>query len=139
MAEVTWIIHGVYDTEQCFKERDGEDHPFMGNYHTHGLNEYNNQRELCLVLALPEDTATGLLNDMGLRVANNETVFTEGIRTDILENGMDVQLLSFDNDPTLYVILPDPKGKLPSDEDCEEPFKYQYTYAELLSKEEDYV
>lgn len=134
MAEVTWIIHGITDMQSVFPGKE-----YIGNFHTHGLTDYNNQRELCLVLAFPMDTATSLLNNMGIRVAKGETVFTEGIRTDILENGMDVQLLSFDNDPTLYVILPDPKGKLPLDEDCEEPFKYQYTYAELISKEEHYV
>jgi hypothetical protein len=76
---------------------------------------------------------------MGLRIADNETVFTEGIRTDILENGMDVELISFDNDPTLYIILPDANGKLPSDEDCVEPYKYQYEYAKIISEDEGYV
>jgi hypothetical protein len=76
---------------------------------------------------------------MGLRVADGETVFTEGIRTDILENGMDVQLMTFDNDPTLYVILPDPNGKLPMDDDCEEPYKFQYEYAKMISEDEGYV
>ena len=72
---------------------------------------------------------------MGLRVAKGETVFTEGIRTDILKNEMNVQLLCFDNDPTLYIILPDANGKLPLDDDCEEPFKYQYEYAKLISED----
>ena len=139
MADVTWIIHGVFDTEEFHKNKNGKECPFMCNFHTHGLNEYNNQRELCIVLALPGEKAAGLLNNMGLRVANNETVFTEGIRTDILSNNMDVQLLSFDNDPTLYVILPDSNGKLPSDADCEEPFKYQYEYAKMISEDEGYV
>jgi hypothetical protein len=43
----------------------------------------------------------------------------------VLANGMNVQFLTFDNDPTLYVILPDENGKLPSDEDCKEPYKFQ--------------
>lgn len=132
MADVTWVIYGVFDTESYFND-NGIECPYIGNYHTHGLNEYNNQRELCLVLALPAKQAKGLLNNMSMRVAKNETVFTEGIRTDILSNNMDVQLLSFDDDPVLYVILPDANGKLPMDDDCEEPFKYQYEYAKLIS------
>ena len=135
MAEVTWIIHGVFDTESHFNDKNIKC-PCIGNFHTHGLNEYNNQRELCIVLALPREKATGLLNNMGLRVAENETVFTEGIRTDILSNNMNVQLLSFDDDPVLYVILPDANGKLPMDSDCEEPFKYQYEYAKLISDDD---
>jgi hypothetical protein len=136
MADVTWKIHGILDIKEYYKEKDGKDYPYIGNFHTHGLKEYNNQRELCIVMALPEEQAAGLLNHMGLKVANNETVFTEGIRTDILSNNMDVQLLSFDNDPVLYVILPDANGKLPMDDDCEEPFKYQYEYAKLISDDD---
>lgn len=44
MAEVTWTIHGIYDTEETFNEQEHKEHPYMGNFHTHGLNEYNNQR-----------------------------------------------------------------------------------------------
>ena len=139
MADVTWVIHGVFDTEDYLKERGNENCEYMCNFHTHGLNEYNDQRELCIVLNLPQSVAAGLLNAMGLRVAEGETVFTEGIRNDILSNEMDVQLLSFDNDPTLYVILPDANGKLPSDPDCKEPYKFQYEYAKLISEDEGYV
>lgn len=134
MAEVTWIIHGVIDLESYFK-----DCPCIGNYHTHGLHEYNNQRELCIVLNLSEKIAKGILNSMGMRVAEGETIFTEGIRNDIIENGWDVQLLSFDGDPTLYIIFPDENGRLPSDDDCDEPFKSQYRYAKLVSEDRGYV
>ena len=136
MTEVTWIIHGIIDVEDSFKPKKC---PYIGNYHTHGLNEYNNQRELCIVINLENKVATGLLNSMGMRVANGETVFTEGIRTDILENGMDVQLLSFDDDPTLYVILPDENNRLPSDKNCSEPFSFQYEYAKMISDDRGYV
>lgn len=134
MAEVTWMIHGITDIQSIFPGKE-----YIGNFHTHGLNEYNNQQELCVVLALPPKTVTGLLNSMGLKVANGETVFTEGIRTDILANGMDVELKTFENDPTLYVILPDSHGKLPMDDDCEEPYKFQYEYAKLIHDDEQYV
>ena len=139
MAEVTWKIHDVLDTEKIYEEKDNKKYPYMGNFHTHGLNEYNNQKELCIVLALEKEKAAGLLNSMGIRVANGETVFTEGTRTDILKNEMKVQLLSFDNDPTLYVILPDSNGKLPDDKDCKEPYKYQYKYAKMISKDKEYI
>lgn len=139
MAGITWKIHGILDAEEYYKEKDGKDYPYIGNFHTHGLKEYNNQRELCIVLAISDRKANAILNYMGVRVAENETVFTEGIRTDILANDMDVELISFDNDPTLYIILPDANGKLPSDEDCDEPYKYQYEYAKLISDDERYV
>jgi hypothetical protein len=139
MVDITWKIHNIIDAEEYYEEKDGKDYPYIGNFHTHGLNEYNDQRELCIVLAIPDIRAKMILNTMGLRVADNETVFTEGIRTDILTNDMDVELISFDNDPTLYIILPDANGKLPSDEDCVEPYKYQYEYAKIISEDEGYV
>lgn len=135
MTEVTWTIHGIVGAGEFFEKKNGKKYPYLGNFHTHGLNIYNNQRELCIVLGLDNKTAASLLNSMGLRVAKGETVFTEGIRTDILKNEMNVQLLCFDNDPTLYIILPDANGKLPLDDDCEEPFKYQYEYAKLISED----
>ena len=123
----------IKDTDIITKEQD-EKYSYIGDFHTHGLSKYNNQRELCVVLALDKNKIKTLLNDMSLRVASNKTIFTEGIRTDILNNGMDVQFLSLDNDPVLYVILPDPNGKLPSDDDCKEPYKFQYEYAKRISE-----
>lgn len=139
MKGVTWDIHGVIDTKRFFEDRDAKEYPHMGNYHTHGLNKYNNHRELCIVLELPPEKASKFLNEMGSRIANGTTVFTEGIRTDVLRNSMDVQFITFDDDPTLYIIFPDENGRLPSDADCEEPFKYQYEYARMISEDKGYV
>ena len=136
MDKPTWIIHCITDIAEYIAEYK-KDCKYIGNFHTHGLNKYNNQRELCIVLALEKSVAVNLLNTMGLRVANGETVFTEGIRSDILQDDLDVQLITFDNDPDLYVILPDPNGKLPMDDDCQEPYKSQIKYAENISKHKD--
>lgn len=133
-----WMVHYVTATVDRSKSPDYYYEPYFGNIHTHGLNKYNH-RELCLSIGLPSRIACGLLNTMGMRIANGETVFTEGIRTDILSNGMDVQLISFDNDSTLYVILPDENGKLPMDADCKEPYCYQEKYAKLISDNKDAV
>jgi len=139
MEKPTWIIHAVIDQGLEYKDKfPDKDLSYLGNFHTHGLKQYDH-RDLCLVLNFPEKIAAGLLNSMGMRIAENETVFTEGIRTDILENGMDVQLMVFDGDSTLYVILPDQNGKLPSDDTCEVPYKYQYDYAKILSENGSYV
>ena len=71
---------------------------------------------------------------MGDRVATKGILFREEIRTDLLVNGMLVQLMSCEDSPNmLYVILPDENGRLPMDADCAEPYNYQYEYAKLLS------
>ena len=131
-----WLIHYVVPTVDKSKSPDYFYEPYFSNIHTHGLDKYGH-RELCLCIALPSETACGLLNTLGMRIANKDTVFTEGIRTDVLSNGMDVQFITFDNDPTLYIILPDANGKLPMDSDCEEPYCYQEKYAKLISDNKD--
>lgn len=69
MSEITWMIHGVFDTKNSFEKMNHKQYPHLGNFHTHGLNEYNNQRELCIVLALEGKVAAGLLNSMGVRLS----------------------------------------------------------------------
>lgn len=137
-TKIDWIIHyvidGVEDTPKDFYSLDG-----FGNIHTHGLNRYNNQRELCICLAISDKLAASLLNSMGLRVANGETVFTEGIRDDVLQDKYNVKFITFDNDPTLYMILPDSNNKFPGEEGCESPYDKQEIYAQFISENKEYV
>lgn len=143
---IDWIIHYVtnhYTCEVCGKKPEESPIHFPGfaNIHTHGLERYG-QKELCLCLDLGMEVAKNLLNTLGMRVAKGETIFTEGIRTDILspnpETGKeyDVQLISFDGDDNIYIILPDENGKLPMDGDeCDMPYRYQEIYADIISKD----
>lgn len=140
--EPTWMIHYVNSAacEVC-NDPTCPDYYYkesFANIHTHGLDRYN-QRELCVCIDIGFETAGNLLNSMGKRVAEGETVFTEGIRSDILQGHYDVQLITFPNDPTLYIILPDVNGKFPMDKDCEAPFCYQEEYAKILSDNKEYV
>lgn len=140
-----WIIHYVSNGHDCAccncgcSERNPAYYelPGFANVHTHGLAKHG-QRELCLPLNIGLKRAAGLLNSMGARVANKETVFTEGTRNDILTNHMNTRLVSFDGDPTLYLILPDASGRLPGDDGCEAPYAYQETYARIISEQESF-
>ena len=136
--KIDWVIHYVAPTVDRSQSPDYFYEPYFSCIHTHGLDNHGH-RELCLSIALDYSVACALLNSMSQRIADGETVFTEGIRTDVLANGMDVQFISFDNDPTLYVILPDANGKLPMDSNCEEPFCYQETYAKFISDNREYI
>ena len=133
-----WIIHYVAPTVDESQSPDYFYEPYFSSIHTHGLDKHGH-RDLCLSIAIPPETACTLLNSLGMRIANEEEIFEEGIRTDILANGMKVKLISFDNDPTLYIILPDKNGKLPDDCDCEEPYSLQEKYAKIISENKDYM
>lgn len=140
-----WIIHYVSNNGcACCGTSKNTNNPSyynllgFANVHTHGLDEHG-QRELCIVMDIGLERAGALLNAMGDRVAKGETKFEEGVRTDVLGNGMPVGFIAFDNDPTLYVMLPDANGVLPGDASCEAPYACQEEYAELISKNQDYV
>lgn len=32
MADVTWVIHGVFDTEETFNEQEHKEHPYRGSF-----------------------------------------------------------------------------------------------------------
>lgn len=142
-----WIIHYVSNNGGCAccdtaKNTNNPSYYSLfgfANAHTHGLNNFAH-RELCVVLDIGIDRAGALLNAMGDRIAKGETTFTtNGVRTDVLGNGMPVSFMSFTDDPTLYVLLPDAEGRLPGDNRCELPYALQEEYAEIISKNKDYV
>ena len=130
-----WMIHYVVPTVDRSKSPAYYYEPYFANIHTHGLDKYNH-RELCISINIGQETAKELLNSLGMRIVHGD-VFTEGIRTDILKGNYDVQFITFDNDQTLYMILPDINNKLPMDSDCEEPYCYQEKYAKLISDNKD--
>ena len=134
---ITWTIHGVIGMAEEHKGKF-KDVTYMGNFHTHGLDLYGH-RELCIVLNMPQEKAGELLNNMGLMISKKGRTFSEGIQKDVLQNDYDVELISFEDDPTLYVILPDVNNKFPSDADCEEGYNYQYEYARIISEDKGYV
>lgn len=131
MEKPTWMIHYVLPTEH--DEEAAFD--FYANIHTHGLNEYGH-RELCIPLNLGAETAVGLLNSLGMRIANGEK-FNEGIHDDILAGDYKVKVMSFLGDPTLYLILPDAKNNIGDEADT--PYCLQERYALHISETRQYV
>lgn len=121
------------DIKEYLSKLDGKEYPDIACFHTYGMNRYNNQRELCVVIDINEDIVIKFLMSMIDKVFKGKTVYTEGIRNDILTKERDTEFISFKDDPMLYIILPDRNGRLPSDADCAEPYKFQYEYAKRLS------
>ena len=147
MNEIDWIIHYVSETnpweevEETIPENDKvifKGFDAFGNIHTHGLNQHNH-REICIPFKLPPDTAMDILNRCGLRIVHDSAEFKEGIDHSVLSDGYDAKFISFDNDPTLYLILPDENNKFPGDEDCQYPYNQQEIYAKIISDDKGYV
>lgn len=118
--------------------------PAFFNMHSHGLRVYN-QRDICTTIDIGIRECARLINAIGMRVANGEHVpFGPGIHTDILANGMEVELIEFDDDPTLYLIIPDAQGRLPAEGElneavCDFPYNRQRLYAKMIHDGKDYV
>ena len=134
ITEPTWVVHCVFPEEDDITAV-GEG---FGNNHTHGLDNYGH-RELCMPFAIEPKVACLLLNDMGFAIVNEGSVFEEGRITGFLKNDYDLMAISFDDDPTLYILVPDKNNKFPDDEGCEMPFLKQVDFARRISRNKDYV
>ena len=133
---IDWIIHYVqeHDCEICGKH---EDNPigFTGfaNIHTHGLSKYNH-KELCIPLDLGYKLAITILNQCGLRIKLGNEKFVPGFNDSIIQN-LPVLFYEFENSNTLYMIIPDPNGKFPEDDDCKFPYNKQLLYAQIIEED----
>lgn len=133
---IDWIIHYVqeHDCEICGKHEDNLI-GFTGfaNIHTHGLNKYNH-KELCIPLDLGYKLAVTILNQCGLRIKLGNEKFVPGFNDSIIQN-LPVLFYEFENSNTLYMIIPDPNGKFPEDDDCEFPYNKQLLYAQIIEED----
>lgn len=133
---IDWIIHYVqeHDCEICGKH---EDNPigFTGfaNIHTHGLSKYNH-KELCIPLDLGYKLAVTILNQCGLRIKLGNEKFVPGFNDSIIQN-LPILFYEFENSNILYMIMPDPNGKFPEDDDCEFPYNKQLLYVQIIEED----
>lgn len=125
----TWVIHNVISDEET-RENAGQ---YFGNCHTHGLNKYGH-RELCFVLALEPQLLGSLLNDIGMKIANEGAAYAEGLIPNILGSGYELKGYTIKDDPTLYLFMPDENNKFPGDEGCNPDFVMQEKYARYISE-----
>lgn len=133
---IDWIIHYVqeHDCEICGKH---EDNPigFTGfaNIHTHGLSKYNH-KELCIPLDLGYKLAVTILNQCGLRIKLGNEKFVPGFNDSVIQN-LPVLFYEFENSNMIYMIMPDPNGKFPEDNDCEFPYNKQLLYVQIIEED----
>lgn len=137
MNEIDLIIHYVqeHDCDFCGKHEEKVQYGFTGfaNIHTHGLDNYNH-KEICIPLDIGPSLAKTILNICGLRIKLEQHIFVPGKDYSVIKN-LPVLFYEFTNSDMLYMILPDPNGKFPTDEDCQFPYNKQLLYAQIIEED----
>lgn len=114
-----WFVHYVFETDAG--ELNG-----MANYHTHGLSKNFNHPDIQITLPIDPNVVHPVLNGM-VRDIKNGKVFHENERSSEVLRGMDVYFKAYREGRrwVLRMLLPDPNGKLPFEEGCEEIYTKQ--------------
>lgn len=114
-----WTIHYIPDET---------DVPSVINAHTHGISEHYDHMDLQMVIGSPNEVTT-ILNNFGERIRDGER-FKDGDVANILTIGhgcTSILMKEFKEcgRPVLRLVVADPCGRFPDDEDCSEPFNRQ--------------
>lgn len=113
MAEKGWIVH--YSSSMCSE---------YANIHTHGLEENFGHTDLQIALRINPNLAMGLLTD-AVDLIKEGKRFEEGRMDDFCGNAVWIKPYKEVDRDVLRIILCDPKGRFPWDEDCSEEYKEQ--------------
>lgn len=119
LSEHGWIVHYVFESADA--SLNG-----LANIHTHGVAENFGHPDIQIVLPIAPETIHPVL--LGLVQSLKEgKVFEANKRSSEVLRGMDVYFAPYTEGDreVLRLMLPDPKGRLPFEEDCEELYKRQ--------------
>lgn len=119
MKKYGWIVHYIFPTEES-------EEPQMVNIHTHGLQESYNHLDIQMTLPVDQATAHGVLGTVVMHIKDGKTFKAEET-SDVVLEGFDVYFFAATEDgrDVLRIVLPDPNGKMPFDEDCEKVYNRQ--------------
>jgi hypothetical protein len=119
LEEYGWFVHYVFETDK--NELKG-----LANIHTHGILENFNHLDVQIVLPLSPEVAHPVLVEVVEKIKNGTTFKDNEVSSEVLYD-MDVYFLKFNegNREVLRVMLPDPKGSLPNERECDEMYKRQ--------------
>lgn len=125
MEEYGFIIHSVFPTD----ENDAS-----YSHHTHGLKENFNHMDLEIALPLPQQLAGQIIHSMVDQIKEGAS-FEDKLTSDKVIMNYDVHLVRVNEDgrEVLRVILPDPEGRFPFDEDCRDIYNRQLDGVEITS------
>lgn len=112
-----WIIHYIINQPGPFL--------YLCNTHTHGMGNYGHL-DFQIVLNLPLEHISYLLNSMGLRVQSGE-VFHDGDMISGLYEDCEIRLKKVRETgrDVLRLIIPDKYNRFPEDARCMAPYKHQ--------------
>ena len=134
---IDWIIHYVQEHDcQICGNHDDSPIGFTGfaSIHTHGLNKHGH-KEICIPFDIGFELSCMILNQTGLDIKLENKKFTPGLTDGIIRNFPVLFYEVRNNSDTLYMILPDPNGKFPDDEDCKFPYNKQIIYANIIEED----
>lgn len=125
LTEHGWYVHYVFETDK--NEFGG-----LANIHTHGLKENFNHPDIQVVMPIASETVHPVLVGLVEDIKRGET-FKENERSSKVLRGMDVYFAPFKENgrDVLRLILPDPQGRLPLDDGCDEIYKQQMNNIEI--------
>lgn len=121
MEDYGYFVHLVYETEA--KEMGG-----LCNVHTHGLEESFGHKDLQIILPLPPQQNHGLINSIVQQIINDKRTFEPNVEQEkVLVGEFKVMFKEFQEGgrTVLRLLLPDPKGYLPTDDKCDDMYKRQ--------------
>ncbi|SEN50448.1 DUF4262 domain-containing protein [Lihuaxuella thermophila] len=98
--------------------------------HTHGLSENFNHPDLQIVLPISHEAVQGIFRELVDQIKEGK-VFEEGKRYDAMIGGKyQVEFIKVPESgrEVLRILFPDPKGKLPSEEDCDPMYRRQWMH-----------
>ncbi|MFV1010082.1 DUF4262 domain-containing protein [Bacillus cereus] len=127
MDEETWEKemlqeHGWHTHCILAEDNDGT----HANYHTHGLVETYNHRDLQIVLNIDPEVAQDIFYTIIEEIKHGER-FEQGIEYNSIIEGFPIIMKTFKemNREVLRILLPDERGILPTRSECSEDYKTQ--------------
>lgn len=118
LEEYGWFAHYVFDNDGELDE--------MANLHTHGVWENFGHRDLQIIIPIQPEVVHGIFANVIAQIKKGRFFQTDKPENNVINN-YDVHFREFEEQgrKVLRIILPDPSGKFPWDEGCEEPYNRQ--------------
>ncbi|MOA18910.1 hypothetical protein D3C78_1392550 [compost metagenome] len=100
---------------------------FHINYHTHGLKENYNHRDLQIVLPVSMENAHGIVSGIIHDIKEGKVFYEDIDYIGYLGSNHRIQFKEFYEceRPVLRILFPDKKGRMPFDVKCDAGFKAQ--------------
>ena len=143
MKECGFFVHFVGSNEPCADCGEEHDHTtatwpdHLANIHTHGFEQTWKHPDFQIVLAMPPQVAQSIFWKFADQVRAGKRFEAGKDYADVIEPGPNAKKSSYsvrlawaeENDrQVLRVLIPDPEGRLPGDQGCEQHYLDQLNF-----------